>query len=93
MRKYVFFIFLILFFTGLTSYSFGEKVNLNRATVSELMTLPYIGEKTANDIIEYRERHRGFKSIEELKAINGIGEKKYQNLKGLITIKDETKEK
>lgn len=64
------------------------KINLNTATVAELMTLPYVGEEMAKNIIEYREKHKGFKNIEELKAIKGVGKKKYENLKDLVTVED-----
>lgn len=77
---------LMLFFVKLSLVLSAEKINLNTATVAELMTLPYIGEDTARNILEYREKHKGFKNIEELKAINGIGKKKYENLKDLITV-------
>lgn len=89
-------IFLIVIFAMFadlaTSLFAGQKVNINKANVAELMTLPYVGEDTARSIIEYREKHKGFKSIEELKAIKSIGKKKYEHLKGLVTVKDEKSE-
>lgn len=79
---------LLVLFTCYGGLSFAGKINLNRATVAELMTLPYVGEKTAKEIIEYREKHKGFKSVEELKAIKGIGKKKYDSIKDLVTVED-----
>lgn len=79
---------LLLSYSNLSHVFSAEKVNLNTATVAELMTLPYIGEDTAKNILEYREKHKGFKNIEELKAIKGIGKKKYENLKDLVTVKN-----
>jgi competence protein ComEA len=63
-------------------------VNLNTATVSQIATLPGIGEKAAQRIIEYREKNGGFKKIEELMNVKGIGEKSFLKLKPLITVGD-----
>lgn len=62
------------------------KVNLNTATIEQLMTLPSIGEKRAQDILRYREEH-GFQSVEDLMEISGIGEKTMEKLRGLIEVK------
>lgn len=51
------------------------KVNINTATESELTTIPGIGKVKAKSIIEYREQNGNFKSIDELKEINGFGAK------------------
>ena len=61
-------------------------VNINTATVNELCKLPGIGEKTAEKIIEYREKSGGFETIEELKKIEGIGESKFNKIKFNITV-------
>ena len=63
-------------------------VNLNTATVSQIATLPGIGDKTAERIIEYREKNGGFKKVEELMNVKGIGEKSFLKLKALITVGD-----
>lgn len=62
-----------------------EKININKASKEELMTLPNIGEKRAEAIIEYRE-NSPFKKIEDIKNVTGIGEKFYQSLRDLITV-------
>lgn len=49
------------------------------------MTLPGVGPKTADKIIEYREKNK-FESIEDIKNINGIGDKTFERLKDLIQI-------
>ncbi len=63
-----------------------QLISINSATISELCTLPGIGESTAEKIIEYRNNYGGFNSLEELKNISGIGEKKYEKIKELITL-------
>ena len=63
-------------------------VNLNSATATQIATLPGIGEKAAQRIIEYREKNGGFKKIEELMNVKGIGEKSFLKLKPLITVGD-----
>lgn len=61
-------------------------VNINTANKEKLMTLPGVGETTAQKIIEYRKQNGKFKNIEELKNVNGIGESKYNTLKDKITV-------
>ncbi len=63
-----------------------RKINLNSATKQELMTLPKIGTMTADRILEYRAQIGKFTKIEELKNVNGIGEKTFERIKGEITL-------
>jgi competence protein ComEA len=62
-------------------------VNLNSAESSELQTLPGIGPAKADAIIKHRETNGPFKSIEDLKEISGIGDKTFEKLKDLISVK------
>jgi competence protein ComEA len=61
-------------------------VNLNTATAAQIATLPGIGDKAAERIIEYREKNGGFKKPEELMNVKGIGEKSFLKLKALVTV-------
>jgi competence protein ComEA len=62
------------------------KLDLNAATAAELDTLPGIGSVIAQRIIDYREQHGGFKSTGQLKDIDGIGDKKFDAVKDMITV-------
>lgn len=63
-----------------------EVVDINKAGLDELMKLPGIGEKTANQIIEYRSRRGGFSSLDDLKQVKGIGDKKLAVIRKYITL-------
>ena len=64
----------------------GAPVNLNTATVADLDGLPGIGPTLAAAILRERERRGGFTSIEQLRDVRGIGEKRFADLKGLVTV-------
>ncbi len=61
-------------------------VNINLAVQKDLEELPGIGPTLAERIVDYREKKGGFKSIEELKQVSGIGEKKFEEIRDLIEI-------
>jgi competence protein ComEA len=65
---------------------FNVPLDLNRVSMEDLCLLMGIGESLAREIITYRERRRGFRSVEELKNIKGIGEKKWKNFKPFLTV-------
>lgn len=62
------------------------KVNLNRATLEQLHTLPGVGEVTAKRIIEWRTQHGGFTNVEQLRDVAGIGQAKLSRLRGEVTV-------
>jgi competence protein ComEA len=69
-----------------TAAAAETKINLNSATADQLMALPGIGSATARLIIEHRTNVGKFSRIEELMNVKGIGEKKFEAIKNLITL-------
>lgn len=61
-----------------------EKININKATQTEIETLPGIGPSTALKIINYRNEHGKFKNVEDIKNVPGIGDTKFENIKEYI---------
>ncbi len=62
-----------------------SRVDINKATVNELAKLPGIGKKKAEAIIAYRTEHGKFNSVDDLKKVDGIGEKTFKEIKERIT--------
>ncbi len=73
------------------SHSNGQaaagRININQADQSQLETLTGIGPAKAQKIIEYRDEHGGFQSIEEIMNVSGIGEKTFENIKDQISVR------
>ena len=63
-----------------------EIVNINTATIEELMTLSKIGEAKAMAIIEYREKNGNFEKVEDIKNVSGIGDSLFESIKEYITV-------
>ncbi len=70
----------------LTNAENSGKININSADLKTLDSLPGIGATRAQQIIDYREKNNGFKSIEEIKNISGIGDKTFEKIKDQISI-------
>lgn len=80
----------VAFFTALALTLLSQwalaAVNLNTATKEELIALPGIGPAKAQAILDYRKANGAFKSVEELKDVKGIGAKRFEKLKGELTV-------
>ena len=62
------------------------KVNINTASISDFQKLSGIGEGRVKAIVEYREEHGSFRSIEDIKNVSGIGDSLYEKIKDYITV-------
>jgi competence protein ComEA len=64
-------------------------VDLNRADVETLMTLPGIGETKAQAIVDYRTNYGSFQTVDDLLLVSGIGESTLEGLRDLVTVDGE----
>ncbi|MFO7952008.1 MAG: ComEA family DNA-binding protein [Bacillota bacterium] len=64
----------------------NAKININRASASELTALPGIGEVRAGQIVKYREKHGYFTEKEQVMEVSGIGEATFNNFAEMITV-------
>jgi competence ComEA-like helix-hairpin-helix protein len=65
-----------------------RRLNVNKAGVDELATIPYVGQRLAERIVAYREAHGPFKRLEALEAVQGIGSKLLKQIRDHITTKE-----
>lgn len=64
----------------------GGLININAADEKDLMKIPGVGEVTAGRIIEHRRANGPFGKIEDLRGVKGIGPKKFEKMKALVTV-------
>jgi competence protein ComEA len=64
----------------------GPKIDLNTSSVAQLDTLPGVGPVTAQHIVEWRSRNGRFVRVDQLREIDGIGERRFQQLRDLVTV-------
>lgn len=63
------------------------KVNLNRASADELQTLPGVGPVLAQRMVEWRRAHGRYRTVDDLREVKGIGKKRLEQLRSLVTVK------
>ena len=61
-------------------------ININSASLTDLQKINGIGEVKAQSIVDYRDKNGGFKSIEDIKNVEGIGDKTFEKIKDKISI-------
>lgn len=71
---------------GMNSTNLSDLININTASLEQLMTLSGIGESKAKSIISYREENGNFKAIEDITKVSGIGQALYEKIKDYITV-------
>ena len=64
----------------------GGRVNLNTATLAQLDALPGVGPVLAQRILTHRDQQGGFRSVGDLRQVDGIGDARYEQLKDLVTV-------
>ncbi|SEA10667.1 competence protein ComEA [Desulfuromusa kysingii] len=85
----LFTLFISLCFVCQPAFSM-EKINLNTATIEQLMELKGVGEKTAQKIIEYR-NNKKFNTVDEVVNVNGVGEKTLEKIREQLTVETQKK--
>lgn len=64
----------------------GERIDINQATAEELQRLPGIGTALAEAIVQYRQEHGAFTTVEDLMQVKGIGEARFEAIRERITV-------
>ena len=63
-----------------------SRININKASVEELVELPRVGEAVAKRIVLFREKNGPFKKVEDLKSVRGIGDKVFDQIRPSIRV-------
>jgi len=82
----------LLVFLAVAPVSAQQSININTATVEQLVELKGIGEVIAQRIIDYRQEHNGFKSVNELAAVKGVGDKTLEKLRPILIVQEQKKQ-
>ncbi|MFD9796831.1 helix-hairpin-helix domain-containing protein [Streptomyces sp. NPDC059070] len=70
--------------SGAAGGAAGTPVSLNSASLDQLDALPGVGPVLAQHIVDYRVQHGGFRSVDELREVNGIGDRRFEDLQPLV---------
>ena len=81
---------LALAYPGLAAEGLRGTVNINTATVEQLEMLPGIGESRAREVVAARKKSGGFKRVEDLLEVKGIGESSLEKLRPYLTLTGKT---
>lgn len=85
----IFFVFLTVLAATPQLTQANEKINLNTATIDQLVTIKGIGQKTAAYIVQFREDVGNYKKVDDLIMVKGIGAKKLEKIRDSLTIGEE----
>jgi len=88
-RRMLVSVIIILVFMLSVPLTFGgetSKIDINKATVEQLMEIKGIGQKYAERIVEYRTKNGPFKKVEDLQQVKGIGSKTLESIKDLVMV-------
>lgn len=66
------------------------KININTATEDQMALLPGVGPKLALEILNYRTNNGDFKTIDDIKKVSGVGDKKFEKIKNFIVVEGDT---
>ena len=93
MRKFGMLVLEVVILTlvfGMVSYAEQGTINVNTATVEELQWLPGVGEKIAQNIVDFRQANGPFSSLDDLLKITGIGERRLEEIKPFLSLEGVT---
>lgn len=65
-------------------------VNINTANATQIAAIPGLGDKKSQAVLKYREKNGPFGRVDEIKKVQGIGDKMFEKIKGYLTVKGET---